>query len=135
MIGKIGEELAERFLVKHGFTIKARNYLKKWGEIDIIAEKDNRIHFIEVKSASYRSRSESKNASETTDHVTHETSHRPEEKVHAVKLKRLSRAIETYILENNFTDREIQIDVITVKIDSVAKRAKVDIIENVIIDQ
>ena len=50
--GEIGENIAVKFLMKHGFSILDRNYTKKWGEIDIVAEKDNKISFIEVKSVS-----------------------------------------------------------------------------------
>ena len=43
--GEIGENIAVKFLVKHGFSILDRNYTKKWGEIDIIAEKSNKLYF------------------------------------------------------------------------------------------
>ena len=42
-IGELGEDLACKFLMKHEFIISERNYTRKWGEIDIIAEKDNKI--------------------------------------------------------------------------------------------
>ena len=51
-IGEIGENMAVKFLVKHGFSILDRNYTKKWGEIDIVAEKNNKLYFVEVKSVS-----------------------------------------------------------------------------------
>ena len=50
--GEIGENIAVKFLVKQGFSILNRNYTKKWGELDIVAEKAGKIHFIEVKSVS-----------------------------------------------------------------------------------
>jgi Holliday junction resolvase-like predicted endonuclease len=77
--GEIGENIAAKFLVKQGFSIKDRNYTKKWGEIDIVAEKDNKIYFIEVKSVSR----------ETLDDVTHETldQYNPEDNMHPWKLK------------------------------------------------
>ena len=50
--GEIGENIAVKFLVKHNFTILERNYTKKWGELDIVAEKQGKIYFIEVKSVS-----------------------------------------------------------------------------------
>jgi len=50
--GDLGESIACRFLINKGFSIVERNYLKKWGEIDIIAKKDGKAHFIEVKSVS-----------------------------------------------------------------------------------
>lgn len=50
--GNESEELATRFLETAGFSIVDRNfYARKMGEIDIIAEKDGVLHFIEVKSA------------------------------------------------------------------------------------
>ena len=49
-IGALGENMACRFLVEHGFRILDRNYNKKWGEIDIVAEKDKIFRFIEVKT-------------------------------------------------------------------------------------
>ena len=52
-IGKAGEKLAEEYLVNNGFTILHRNW--RCGgheEIDLIATKESRLHFIEVK---YRS--------------------------------------------------------------------------------
>ena len=60
LLGLKGEDKAEIFLKKQGFVIIERNFHSKFGEIDIIAQKDNVVHFIEVKStdgdyeASYR---------------------------------------------------------------------------------
>lgn len=51
-VGSLGEELAERFLVKRGFRILHRNYWRPWGELDIVAERKNKLHFIEVKALS-----------------------------------------------------------------------------------
>lgn len=51
-IGQIGEDCACKYLEKCGFKILERNYLKKWGEIDIVAKKGNKLHFVEVKSVS-----------------------------------------------------------------------------------
>ena len=49
--GDESESLATRFLEQEGFVIIERNYFaRKLGEIDIIAQKENILHFIEVKS-------------------------------------------------------------------------------------
>ena len=48
--GKKGEDLAIDFLQKQGFTILLRNWRYKRYEMDIIAEKSNVLHFIEVKT-------------------------------------------------------------------------------------
>jgi Holliday junction resolvase-like predicted endonuclease len=61
--GDLGEDIASMFLMKQGFIVVERNYLRKWGEIDIVAKKDRTLHFVEVKTVSCGTR----NA------VTHET--------------------------------------------------------------
>jgi putative endonuclease len=51
LFGDESESLATRFLEQEGFVILERNYFaRKLGEIDIIALKDDALHFIEVKS-------------------------------------------------------------------------------------
>jgi uncharacterized protein (TIGR00252 family) len=50
--GKTAENEAAKHLKSQGFKIIDRNWKTKWCEVDIIAKKDNRIYFIEVK---YRS--------------------------------------------------------------------------------
>lgn len=49
-LGNIAEQKAVDFLLKGGFKILERNYYSRFGEIDIIAFKDDTIRFIEVKS-------------------------------------------------------------------------------------
>lgn len=48
--GEAGEKLAADYLVMKGFTILHRNW--RWGhlEIDVIACKKEKLHFIEVKT-------------------------------------------------------------------------------------
>lgn len=112
-IGDIGENVACVFLAKHNFKVLERNYLRKWGEIDIVARKRGVIHFVEVKS------------------VSQETHLRPEENMHPQKIKRLHRAIQTYLLEKNM-DLEWQLDLVVVRIDEKNRTAKAEIIENIV---
>lgn len=49
-IGKLGEDSVCSYLIERGYTIIARNYRIKGGEIDIIAENGDYIAFVEVKS-------------------------------------------------------------------------------------
>ncbi|HEX6258729.1 MAG TPA: ribonuclease HII [Candidatus Saccharimonadales bacterium] len=48
-LGRQAEAKAATFLEAEGFTILERNWRTKWCEIDIIAKKGRKIHFVEVK--------------------------------------------------------------------------------------
>ena len=48
--GNVGEQLTAYYLERSGYTILRRNYAVKGGEIDIIAQKDGIIAFVEVKT-------------------------------------------------------------------------------------
>jgi putative endonuclease len=136
--GNLGESIAAKYLKQRGFVILERNYLKKWGEIDIVAretvkgeseksfsrETSEIIHFVEVKSVSYETKSQ------LDWDVAHET-WRPEEQVHAFKLNQIRKAAESWILENDWAG-EVQIDVIAVRMVPREKYAKVKYIPNVI---
>lgn len=124
-IGEIGENIAVKFLMKQGFAILDRNYTKKWGEIDIIAKKDDKIYFIEVKSVS---RNLIKVSQETLD------SYKPEDNMHPWKLKRMSRTIQTYLLAHKeYDDYEWQIDLLVVFLDLIDKKARIKRIEDIIL--
>lgn len=51
-LGGKGEKKAAEYLRKKGYTVSALNYRSKFGEIDIIAEKDGVTVFVEVKTRS-----------------------------------------------------------------------------------
>jgi putative endonuclease len=121
-VGKLGEDISERFLVKKGYTIIERNYRKKWGEIDIVAEKKGVVHFVEVKTVSCE------------NIVNAKGGYRPEENVHPWKMKRLARAIQTYIIERRMGEREWIFDVLTVSINFSQKRAWATFLENIILE-
>ena len=48
--GRIGEQVAMKFLIKKGYEIEGLNYRSPFGEIDIIASYDEYIVFVEVKT-------------------------------------------------------------------------------------
>lgn len=125
-IGKTGEDIASSWLLRKGFSIIERNYLRKWGEIDIVARETDKVHFFEVKTVSY----ETKNSLEYA--VSHET-WRPEENVHRNKIDRFKRAIQTWIAENKYMG-EWQTDIITLRLVPCEKIARIKLIDNVILD-
>jgi putative endonuclease len=122
-VGRLGENIAAEWLGNTGFLIKDRHYLRKWGEIDLIAARAGIVHFVEVKTVSYETMEELDNA------VAHGM-FRPEENVHEAKLKRLYRAIESWIGEKKYKG-EYQLDVLTVRMVPREKYAVLDLIENV----
>ena len=122
-IGKIGESVAVKFLVKHGFSILDRNYTKKWGEIDIIAEKKNKKYFVEVKS---------KRVSDINFAFSSEMN-RPEENMHIWKMKRLRRVVETYLISKRIGDIDWQFDLLVVYLDTDKRIAKVKVVDNIIL--
>ena len=95
--GQQGEELAVRFLKKNGFHILTRNYRCRLGEIDVIAEQDDQLVFVEVRS------------------LRSAAMYLPEETINAQKQQRLSRAALTYIQAHGLEDRAARFDVIAVE--------------------
>ena len=124
--GELGESIAEKFLMKHGFSILDRNYTKKWGEIDIVAEKDTKLYFIEVKSV----------ARETLPDITKSKldEYRPEDNMHPWKMKRMSRTIQTYLLSKKIPDeKEWQVDLLVVFINLKNRKARVKVVNDIIL--
>lgn len=120
-IGNIGEAIAAQFLARKGFTIIERNYLKPWGEIDIIAEKAGVVHFVEVKALSR----------ENTGEVSREMDHQPEDLVDIRKLRKVARTATLYMEAEN-DDREYQIDVVGVIMSHGTRTARCRLVEQVL---
>lgn len=96
ILGIAGEELAVDFLREEGYTILERNFRSSRGELDIIAKKEQVLHFVEVK---YRK----------------DTLHgHPAEFVTPQKINRMMKAIEYYVYRNRLYDSPMQIDVIAI---------------------
>jgi putative endonuclease len=125
-IGKLGEEIACKWLISHGYSVIQQNYWKKFGEIDIVARETTTMHFIEVKSVSYGTKHDLDYA------VSHET-WRPEENVHKNKQRKLKNAIQAWLIEH-YHDGEWQIDVLSVQMVPRERYALVKLLGNVIFD-
>lgn len=124
-IGQRGEDVACVFLMKQGYKIIERNYWRKWGEIDIVAEKAKKLYFIEVKTVSCESLAD----------VTHVTNaHRPEDNVHFRKQERLSRVFQTYLIHKRKENVEWQFDLVCVYLSDMERKAAVSVIKDIILD-
>ena len=118
--GDIGEKTAANYLDARGFRIINTGYRKLYGEIDIVAEKDGIIRFVEVKTSRFYP----------------ESSFTPEIRVNKKKIRSLKRICETYLLEQKLPpDREWQIDVISVILNDEDTIREINHIENAVFER
>lgn len=95
--GDIWEVIAIEYLQKHGYHVRDTNFkFGRFGEIDVIAEFDKRVYFIEVK---YRS------------HLGYGP---PEEAIIPRKLHKCLKTMQYYCKKNNVNLENIQFDVIAI---------------------
>jgi len=85
IIGKVGELIASRYLIEKGFKVLFKNWTCRWGEIDLIAEKENILTFVEVK---YR---------------TALINGHPSESINYYKKKSLQRSINVFLSKHYVT--------------------------------
>jgi putative endonuclease len=91
-LGKAGEEKACQFLKAKGLRILARNFHSRFGELDIVAQSAEAVHFVEVKSTKH------------DDAIA---------RITPQKLQKLYRTIEYYQLRHPFS-ADYQLDAIIV---------------------
>jgi putative endonuclease len=98
-LGKFGEEMAVEFLQKNGYAILETNWTFQKAEIDVIAQKENILAIIEVKTRS------------SIDFGL------PQDFVKPKKIQLLVRAVNEYVISNNL-DFEVRFDIIAVSKES-----------------
>ncbi len=113
-LGKLGEQIAGKYLQNKGYQIIARNYSTRQGEIDLICQKDKVIHFIEVKTR------------------TNQKFGWPEEAVTDQKLEKIIMASEKYCQEYDLNS-EWQIDIISILINQKIRIAELRHLKNIAI--
>jgi putative endonuclease len=95
--GKLGEELGSTYLTARGYVIKEQNWRFSRWEVDIIAEKNAVLHFIEIKTR----------RSKKFGH--------PEERVGQKKIQNLINAAEEYLYLHPSYKR-IQFNILSISI-------------------
>lgn len=122
--GRIGEDLAVLWLLRHNHQICSRNFRLKNGEIDIVSHETNGIyHCVEVKTVSYETREKMK-LSLAQDWWF------PEERVTREKLFHMKRTFAFWREFNNISGL-FQFDVCAVHLVRSEKYAEVQYIDNV----
>lgn len=94
IIGKSGEDFAEKYFTKLGYTV-TRNFHSRRGEIDLIAENDELVLFVEVKTR------------KTGSMIA------PAEAVDFYKQKKIIATAEYYLMKNE-TEKQPRFDVFEV---------------------
>ncbi len=92
VIGLKAETKAVEYLSKHGYSILERNFHSRFGEIDIVASKEDILHFFEVKY------------SKEYDALT---------RITPKKLQRIIKTVDFYMYKKN-VDLDYQIDALIV---------------------
>lgn len=96
MLGRRGEQMAAKALRERGYRIIEHNFRCRYGEIDLIAEEQDDLVFVEVK----------------TRRGT--TFGRPEEAVTLTKRRKLAEVASFYLDAHNESDRSWRIDVVAI---------------------
>lgn len=112
-IGKIGEKIAKDLLFKKNYKILEQNFYTHWGEIDIIAKKDKKVSFIEVKTRTGFKKGH------------------PYDAVTSKKIKHLMRPIRLYLLQNNYKDCKLSLDIISIMLNEDLTLNKINHYENI----
>ncbi len=94
-LGKKGEQLATDFLIKKGYHILERNYRYLKSEVDIIAQKENTLIAVEVKTRS---------TPEFGD---------PQDFVKPKQIQSLVKAVNHYVIEQDL-DVEVRFDIVAI---------------------
>lgn len=102
------EQIAKKYLLDNEYKIVEENFTCRLGEIDIIARKDNRLHFIEVKG-----RADTKHGY-------------PRESVTKNKQKRIISAAKYYFMLLGKDDLFCQFDVLEI----ISEDRQINLIEN-----
>ena len=97
--GKFGEDCAAKFLEAKGYSIVARNFRIRSAEIDIIAQLDNLIIFVEVKARS---------------NIRYGL---PSEAVDFRKQKKIIKAAGVFLQDENFCNCACRFDVVEIYLD------------------
>ena len=115
--GDFGEKIVEKYLRGKGYEILERNYLKPWGEIDLVAKNKGVLVFCEVKTREAK----------YVEHYPAEAS------VNPLKIKKLQKICETYLTEKRYPiEQKWQIDVLAVVINKESRKARVRHFENAV---
>ena len=112
-LGAWGERVAAEKLRASGYAIVAQNWRCAHGEIDIVAQKDGELVFVEVKTRRGRG------------HGT------PEEAVTPRKARKLFELAQWYCVEEELDDADWRVDLMAVELDTAGKLLRCEHVPNI----
>ncbi len=113
-LGRKGEDIARRRLESDGYSVLQANYRVGRLEIDLVAEKDGVLVFVEVRTRKGRSFGP------------------PEESITPAKQSHLVDAAHAYLQANGAITRDWRIDVVVLNLGSNGRVLRLDVIENAV---
>lgn len=99
LTGQIGENLAAEYLAKKGYRVLDRNWSTRWGELDIVASKNDILVFVEVKTK------------------VGDGFGLPEDMVNSYKISQVQRMGEVYRITKGLPNVQARVDVIAIVLD------------------
>ncbi len=102
-LGRYGEQRAVQYLQENGYKIISRNYYSRYGELDIVCQKQREIIFVEVKTRKTKLYGS------------------PEESITYKKMQSMKKAALQYLHDYPAAFRGLRFDVISIFIDHQGK--------------
>lgn len=112
-LGRRGEDLAARLLAEKGYQVLDRNWRCEVGELDLVAQEDDCLAFVEVRTRRGR------------------TMGSPEESITVAKQARLIDLADAYVQAHDWPGHW-RIDVVAVEIDAGGRLLRVEHYENAV---
>jgi putative endonuclease len=113
-LGELGEWWAREYLERHGYRIRETNFRCREGEIDIVAQHEDCLVFVEVRTK------------------TGSAFGSPEESVTAAKQEKLVSVAMSYLQTHDDTPSEWRIDVVAIEVSPNGRVARTELIQNAV---
>lgn len=114
-LGLAAEEAVAQHLTQAGFRVLDRNWRRPWGELDIIADKQGVVHFIEVKASRRQV-----------------AGFDPFLRADGRKMHKVKRTALTWLSAHRYgPDTEWQMDIASVIMDSALPKPAIELFENI----
>ena len=113
-LGRTGERMAGEALVRQGYSILERNFRCQYGEVDLVAEHEGELVFVEVKTRRGMAYG------------------RPEEAVTSRKQRKILEVASYYLDAHDCSQRSWRIDVVAVQFDQTGRFEEIRIYQHAV---